>query len=50
MPDYQYDLFRFSNTFILGNEYKSGYIRGREKTIIFTSYNKLDELKSRIAF
>ncbi|MGV3195146.1 hypothetical protein ACEE34_03230 [Staphylococcus rostri] len=50
MPDYQYDLFRFSNTFILGNEYKSGYIRGREQTIIFTSYNKLDELKSRIAF
>ena len=35
---YKYDLFKFSNTFILGLKYKSGFIRGEKETIIFTSY------------
>lgn len=48
--DYQYDLFRFNNSFIIGNKSKSGYIRGRDKTIIFTSYDDPDKLKSLITF
>lgn len=47
---YKYDLFKFSNSFVLGLKYKSGFIRGKEETIIFTSYNDLEYLKSTIDF
>ena len=36
--------------FVLGLKYKSGFIRGKEETIIFTSYNDLEYLKSTIDF
>ncbi|SCT00600.1 Mur ligase family protein [Staphylococcus caeli] len=45
---YKYDLFRFNNSFILGLNYKSGFIRGETTTIIFTSYTETDELKGKI--
>ncbi|MCS4486219.1 Mur ligase family protein [Staphylococcus americanisciuri] len=48
--DYQYELFRFNNTFIIGDDSKSGYIRGRNQTIIFTSYDNPEDLKSLITF
>ncbi|QLK86872.1 Mur ligase family protein [Staphylococcus sp. 17KM0847] len=48
--DYKYELFRFRNTFLIGNRYKSGYIRGETKTIIFTSYSDLSSLKQLISF
>ncbi|PTK89447.1 Mur ligase family protein [Staphylococcus gallinarum] len=47
---YKYDLFKFNNMFILGLNYKSGFIRGAEQTIIFTSYTDLEELKGKIKF
>ncbi|KIX90910.1 glutamate ligase [Staphylococcus microti] len=50
LKDYQYDLFRFGNSFIMGGDFKSGYIRGRDKTIIFTSYKDPESLKSLITF
>lgn len=47
---YKYDIFRFSNAFIIGLKYKSGLIRGSKQTIIFTSYNNIEDLKSKITF
>ncbi|RIO88893.1 Mur ligase family protein [Staphylococcus gallinarum] len=47
---YKYDLFKFNNMFILGLNYKSGFIRGSEQTIIFTSYTDIEQLKSKIKF
>lgn len=48
--DYHHDLFRFGNTFIIGGDYKSGYMKGRDKTIIFTSYQDPERLKGLIKF
>ncbi|MGV3095968.1 Mur ligase family protein [Staphylococcus borealis] len=45
---YKYDLFRFNNSFILGLKYKSGMIRGDKETLIFTSFDNIDDLKSII--
>lgn len=45
---YKYDLFRFSNAFILGIKYKSGLIRGQNNTIIFTSFTDINEAKVKI--
>ncbi|AVQ33905.1 glutamate ligase [Staphylococcus muscae] len=50
LKDYQYDLFRFSNTFMIGHKHKSGFIRGCDQTIIFTSHTNPDALKSLINF
>jgi len=47
---YKYDLFKFKNSFILGLNYKSGFIRGLKQTIIFTSYTDIEQLKSKIKF
>ena len=44
--DYKYDLFKFNNAFIIGLKYKSGFIRGFNKTIIFTSFNDINEAKN----
>ncbi|PTH08881.1 hypothetical protein BU626_09095, partial [Staphylococcus capitis] len=41
---YKYDLFKFNNSFILGLRYKSGLIRGKNETLIFTSFKNLKEL------
>ncbi|UXR83289.1 Mur ligase family protein [Staphylococcus sp. IVB6214] len=48
--DYQFELFRFNNSFIIGDKSKSGYIRGRDKTIIFTSYDNPAVLKAYMTF
>lgn len=44
--DYKYDLFKFNNAFIIGLKYKNGFIRGFNKTIIFTSFNDINEAKN----
>lgn len=43
---FKYELFKFSNSFIIGLKYKSGYIRGQDQTIIFTSFNNVKEAEN----
>ncbi|MEJ7479602.1 Mur ligase family protein [Staphylococcus pasteuri] len=43
--NYKYSLFKFNNYFLIGLKYKSGFIRGDNKTIIFTSFANENEAK-----
>ncbi len=45
---YKEALFKFNNEFIIGTKARSGLIRGEDNTIIFTSYNNLDELRRKV--
>lgn len=39
------ELFKYKDSFIIGSKYKSGYIRMKEKTIIFTSFKNIIEVE-----
>lgn len=42
---YKYKLFNYNNSFVIGRTYFSGYIRGNTRTIIFTSYKNISDVK-----
>lgn len=44
--EYKYELFKYSNSFIIGRTYFNGYIRGETKTIIFTSFKELSKVRN----
>ncbi|UBH15211.1 Mur ligase family protein [Macrococcus armenti] len=46
---YKFELFKYSNSFIIGRTYYSGFIRGESRTILFTSFKNLSEVKNILA-